>query len=674
MKILAIDDNRDNLTALQAVISEFMPGGDLLTAPNGRRGLELALAEDPDVILLDIVMPGMDGYAVCHELKQDPLLQTIPVLFLTALRSDKDSRLKALEAGAEGFLNKPIDRIELTLQIRAMAKIKAAAIMRREANERLSVLVAERTQALLLSQTATLNLIQDLRTENAARKQSESALKQLATAIEQAAEIIMVTDAQGLIQYVNPAFELVTGYTRAESIGMNPRMLKSGQQDEAYYRELWTTIAGGNVWHGRFVNRKKNGALYTEEASISPVRAAAGEIANYVAVKRDITEDLSLQAQLNQAQRMESVGRLAGGVAHDFNNILQVIIGNVQWAVKQAGPDNPILPGLTEIQSAAQRAAELTRQLLAFARQQVVVPRQLDLNATVKSMLKMLRRLIGENIALVCAPGANLWPVRIDPSQIDQILVNLCVNARDAIDGVGRVRIATENVHVDEFHAARHEDFINGDYVLLSVSDTGCGMEKTTADRIFEPFFTTKAVGKGTGLGLATVYGIVRQNQGHIAVYSELGKGATFRLYLPRYLGADKAQDPDAPARTPARGSETVLLVEDDVSILKMSGRMLRELGYTVLAAATPEAGLRMADEYNGEIRLLLTDVIMPGMNGHKLSERIKLARPEIRCLFMSGFTADVIASHGELEAGVHFIQKPFMMADLAAKLREILE
>ena len=505
------------------------------------------------------------------------------------------------------------------------------------------------------------------------RRTAESHVR-LATAVEQAAEAIMITDTNATIFYVNPAFEKITGYTREEAIGQNPRILSSGRQDAAFYRDLWETLLGGNVWQGRFVNRKKNGALYTEEATISPVRDAAGAIINYVAVKRDITEDLNLQAQLTQAQKMESVGRLAGGVAHDFNNILQVILGNAQLAVEQAGHGDPVRIDLEEIQGAAQRAADLTRQLLAFASKQVITPQTLDFNETVEGMLKMLRRLIGENIELVWTPRAGLWPIRMDPSQIDQILANLCVNARDAIDGVGTVHIATENVHVDELQLARHEEFLPGDYVVLLVSDTGGGMDKETQARIFEPFFTTKAVGKGTGLGLATVFGIVRQNHGHIGVYSEPGQGTTFRIHLPRYLGADAAQLVEGPATPAARGCETVLLVEDDAAILNMSGRMLRGLGYTVLAAATPEAALRMAEEHAGEIHLLMTDVVMPGMNGRELAEQLKARRPNLKSLFMSGFTADVISIHGVLDEGVQFIQKPFSMEDLAAKLREALD
>jgi len=494
--------------------------------------------------------------------------------------------------------------------------------------------------------------------------------------IEQAAEIIVVTDAQGQIQYVNPAFEAVTGYTRAEAIGQNPRLLKSGQQDAAYYRTLWQAICSGNTWQGRFVNRKKNGALYTEEATISPVRDAAGTIANYVAVKRDISADLNLQAQLSQARKMESVGRLAGGVAHDFNNILQAILGGTELVIGQTDSADPRCAELVEIQNAARRAADLTRQLLAFASKQTIAPRILDLNDTVEGMLKMLRRLIAENIELVWAPHAGLWPIRMDPSQVDQIMANLCVNARDAIDaidGIGAIHIATGNVHVDELQAALRDGLQPGDYVVLTVSDTGCGMDKATLGNIFEPFYTTKATGKGTGLGLATVYGIVRQNQGCISVYSEPGHGTTFRIHLPRHSGADAAIE-ESPAQPAARGSETILLVEDDLTILNMSSRMLQELGYTVLAAGAPDVALRMAHEHTGTMHLLVTDIIMPGMNGRALAERLQARNAQLKCLFMSGYTASVISHQGVLEPGFHFMAKPFSRDELARKVREALE
>ncbi len=390
--------------------------------------------------------------------------------------------------------------------------------------------------------------------------------------------------------------------------------------------------------------------------------------------KRAEEEREKLTEQLTQSQKMESVGRLAGGVAHDFNNMLGVILGHTELALEQVDPALPLHGSLLEIQKAAERSASLTRQLLAFARKQTVAPKVLDLNDTVEGMLNMLQRLIGEDLDLVWRPGNNLGPVKVDPSQIDQIMANLCVNARDAIGDTGKVMIETDTAVFDESYCVEHPGFLTGEYVLLAVSDDGCGMDKETLDKLFEPFFTTKAMGKGTGLGLATVYGIVKQNNGFINVYSEPGHGSTFKIYLPRY--ADKAsQAPkDDALKSVVRGHETILLVEDEPGILKMTLAMLERQGYTVLAASTPGEAIRLAERYSGEIHLLVTDVVMPEMNGRDLAKNLIALYPNLKRLFMSGYTANVIAHHGVLDEGVHFIQKPFSSKDLAAEVRSALE
>ncbi|MFH1155244.1 MAG: transporter substrate-binding domain-containing protein [Pseudomonadota bacterium] len=381
-----------------------------------------------------------------------------------------------------------------------------------------------------------------------------------------------------------------------------------------------------------------------------------------------------LQNQLVQAQKMESVGRLAGGVAHDYNNMLSIIIGNAELCLERVTPGDLMHEDLMEILAAAKRSADITKQLLAFARRQTIAPRVLDLNDTIDSMLKMLRRLIGEDIDLSWVPGAALPPVRIDPSQVDQILANLCVNARDAIQGVGRITIETGNCSFDEAYCSDHKGFVPGDYVMLAVSDDGRGMTPETLNSIFEPFFTTKGLGKGTGMGLATVYGIVKQNSGFINVYSELSKGTTIKVYFPEYAGQNADPHPGKPPEDPRASGETVLLVEDDASILKLGTRILMGLGYTVLAAATPGEAVTLAEKHQGVISLLITDVVMPDMNGRDLSEKLKKICPDLKVLFMSGYTADVIARRGILEHGVSFMPKPFSRNDMAEKVRTILD
>jgi CheY-like chemotaxis protein len=367
------------------------------------------------------------------------------------------------------------------------------------------------------------------------------------------------------------------------------------------------------------------------------------------------------------------VGRLAGGVAHDFNNMLGVILGHTEMALEQVDPAQPLHAGLTEIRNAATRSADLTRQLLAFARKQTIAPQVLDLNETVAGMLTMLKRLIGEDIDLHWQMEADLWPVRVDPSQIDQILANLCVNARDAISGVGKLTIELGNRTFDEDFCAAHAGLVPGEYVLLAVSDDGCGMDKETLSHLFEPFFTTKGMGQGTGLGLATVYGIVKQNHGFIDVSSEPGRGTTFKIYLPRDVGkAGPARRESAPEPL-LRGQETILLVEDEPAILKMTKMMLERQNYTVLAARTPGEAIALAREHAGEIHLLVTDVVMPEMNGRDLAKNVMSLYPHVKRLFMSGHTANVIAHDSVLNEGMHFMQKPFSMKDLAVKVREAL-
>ncbi len=417
------------------------------------------------------------------------------------------------------------------------------------------------------------------------------------------------------------------------------------------------------------------------ELSALPILADDGSVTSVIEAARDITdrklaedERLRLQAQLAQAQKMESVGRLAGGVAHDFNNMLMVILGQAELALARLEPDRPPFAELQAIRAAASRSAELTRQLLAFARKQTVAPRVVDINAVIEATLTMLRRLIGEDVSLCWLPGQDLWPVKVDPTQLDQILANLCVNARDAIGEIGTITIETSNVAVDNDHRSGSAGFVPGDFVMLAVSDDGCGMDADIRAQLFEPFFTTKELGKGTGLGLATIYGIVKQNHGFINVHSEPGQGSAFRVYLPRHAGGVDSATQGTALRKQLQGQGTILVVEDEPTILSLVQTMLERRGFTVLAASTPEEAFRIGAEHDNELDLLLTDVIMHGMNGRELAHRLVAFHPNLRTLFMSGYTADVIAHHGVLDAGVHFIAKPFSSADLAAKIEAVLQ
>jgi PAS domain S-box-containing protein len=416
---------------------------------------------------------------------------------------------------------------------------------------------------------------------------------------------------------------------------------------------------------------RKDGSTFRTEISTSLV-SYKGRPA-FQGVLRDITERERLRQQLEQAQKMESVGRLAGGVAHDFNNMLSVIGGYAELALEKTAAEEELRADLGEILKAARRSTDITRQLLAFARQQPITPKVLDLNEAVESTFKMLRRLISEDIDLAWHPKVELWPVKIDPVQIDQILANLCVNARDAIAGIGRITIETDARGLEGRDVDGLPYMVPGDYVILSVSDDGCGMDRETQNHIFEPFFTSKEVGRGTGLGLSTVYGIVKQNNGFINVDSAPGEGTVFKVYLPRYREETGSADPVRQAAIPSGQGETLLLVEDEASILTLGRRMLESLGYRVFCAATPGDALDLADELAGAVDLLITDVVMPEMSGKRLSELLQARYPHIGTLFMSGYAAGAMAEHGVLEERVAFVQKPFSKKELAEKVRAAL-
>lgn len=508
------------------------------------------------------------------------------------------------------------------------------------------------------------------------RRRAEAERERLVTAVEQAGEVIIITDPDGVIEYVNAAFERSTGYVRAEVLGRTPKMLSSGVHDDAFYRDLWDTIRSGQVWSGRITNKRKDGSLYTEEVTISPVLDAKGGVVNYVAAKGDISRRIELEELHQQSQKLEAVGRLAGGVAHDFNNMLNVILTRVEMMLEESDADGPNREAMQEIHDAATRSAGLTKQLLGFARKQDASPRPVDLNETVAGMTRMLERLISEDIALVWSPGAGVPNVRIDPSQLDQVLVNLCVNARDAIEGTGRIAIETAAISGDEIEPAVAAGCAFERFAVLIVSDSGCGMDAETRERIFDPFYTTKGLGQGTGLGLATVYGIVKQNGGFIDVDSTEGKGSTFRICLPECT--DPVEPLADPAPTSPRasrgGRELILFVEDEPAILRSGVAVLEKLGYRVLPALTPDDALQFAEEHKDAIDLLVTDVIMPGMDGHELAERLRSWHPNLPCLFTSGYTADIISKRGALDPGVHFLQKPFSVHDIADRVRALLD
>jgi PAS domain S-box-containing protein len=486
-----------------------------------------------------------------------------------------------------------------------------------------------------------------------------------------ALDMIHILDDEGRIIDANPAEMTILGYTKEEFIGKDLSEITHPDYNETTQSYFQKVLAGEKVEIYETALLTKTGETIHVEVNALPRQAGRPGIRE---VLRNTTERRKLEQQLLQAQKMEAVGTLAGGVAHDFNNMLSIILGHTELMLTEINSDDPNYENLDQILNAARRSADLTRQLLAFARKQTIEPMVLNLNDTLNGMLKMLKRLIGEGVELIWRPETDIWPIKMDPAQLDQILANLCVNARDAIADVGKITIETQNSMLDQAYCAGHFGFEPGRYVMLAVSDNGCGMDKVIKNKIFEPFFTTKASGKGSGLGLSTVYGIIKQNGGFINVYSEPDHGTSFKIFFRIHEG-EITESVGLPAvESPLGEGETILLVEDEKGLLTMGQKLLGKLNYSVITAAGPDEALALAQKNSNKIHLLITDVVMPIMNGKDLAEQIKAFNPHIKVLFMSGYTANVIAHHGVLDKGVHFITKPFSIRSLSAKLRKVLD
>lgn len=488
---------------------------------------------------------------------------------------------------------------------------------------------------------------------------------------------VLITDPNqhdNPIIYANAGFERLTGYTATEVLGRNSRFLLGPKTDPQAVAEIRAAVKDGRPCSVELLNYRRNGSDFWSSVVVSPVRNEEGRLTHFIGVLTDITTWRKLEEQFRHAQKMEAIGQLAGGVAHDFNNLLVIINGYSELLLQALPANDPSRRLLNEIHKAGERSAGLTRQLLAFSRMQVLAPRVLNLNEVVADTNKMLRRLIGEDIHLDTILAPDLWAVRADPGQIEQVLMNLAVNARDAMPCGGRLTIATRNVEVGVDRLDPHLDGISGRYVLLSVMDTGCGIAPDVLPRIFEPFFTTKEIGKGTGLGLATVYGIIKQSGGHIAVESEPGVGTIFKLYLPFESTITKAATDSAASLPAPAGKETVLLVEDEATVRALTYHVLVDCGYVVLEAANGEEAIRIADTHQGPIDLLISDVVMPGVGARVVADQVARRHPGVRSLFVSGYTDDAIIRHGILSESVNFMRKPFSPHALACRVREVLD
>ncbi|MDY6906097.1 MAG: response regulator [Thermodesulfobacteriota bacterium] len=689
MRILIVDDTDDSRYMLQVLLEGN--GYTVATAKNGAEALEQLNVGPFDLIISDILMPVMDGFALCRKIKQNETLRYIPFLIYTATYTGPEDEAFAAKIGADRFIRKPCEPDELLKIIREVTAAGSDStgytgpgnIPAPEPAEDADIfkLYSERLVRKLEQKMAQLEK------EGEARQKAEAALRKSEDKFKYIFENSpigkSITYPSGQIQ-VNNAFLHMLGYTRDEFKKLKWQDI-TYPDDIAVSQEKIDTALTGEKECLRFIKRylHKNGTVVWAEVSTALRRNNDGDPLYFITTVNDITrrkiaeaEKEKLLTQLVQSQKMESIGRLAGGVAHDFNNMLEVIAGYAELSMESVNRDDPLYAHLQEILSAARKSTDITRQLLAFARKQTIAPRFLDMNKTISGMLAMLRRLIGEEIDLEWIPAEGPLTIKIDPVQVDQILANLCVNARDAIRGNGRIIIETGRKTFDDDYCAHHPGCLPGDYVQLSVSDDGCGMDNTTLDNIFEPFFSTKSAGKGTGLGLATVYGCVKQNGGFINVYSEPDNGTTFSIYLPWHTDTETGDRTIlSPAmKVPRSRGETVMVVENEPVVLRLVTTILQNLGYNILFAVNPLEAMAIGESHEGPIHLLISDMAMPDMNGQELARHVKKRYPDIKILFMSGYTDKVIDRRGVLNEGVHFIQKPFYQKDLAFKIREALD
>ncbi|HEX3989479.1 MAG TPA: PAS domain S-box protein [Verrucomicrobiae bacterium] len=513
-----------------------------------------------------------------------------------------------------------------------------------------------------------------------ARKKAEESLRLLGSAVEQCKEAIVITDAQldlpgPKIVFVNPAFTRMTGYTAEEAIGKTPRILQGPKTEKAVLDRLRKNLERGETFQGEAINYRKDGKEFNLEWHVAPLRDEDQKTTHFVAIQRDITERKGIEAKVFQSQKLETVGKLAGGIAHEFNSILTAIIGQSELLLNDLPADTSSAKSAIEINQAAVRAATLTRQLLAYGRKQMLRMETLDLNKVLANMKGMLHHIMGGDVKTHIVPAPGLQPVKADAGQIEQVILNMVMNARDAMPNGGGLTLETANVSFDQDSMGRYPELKPGDYVMLAITDTGMGMSEDVKARAFEPFFTTKCVGQGNGLGLSTCYGIVKQSGGHISIYSEIGRGATFKIYLPQLQQQKKAPPrPPGPLALP-NGTETILLVEDDPALREMAGTVLRRLGYTVRAAANGVEALSLKQQRGvGHVDLLFTDVVMPHMSGKELADRVKALYPHTKILFTTAYTENAIVHQGVLDKGVALLQKPFAPSALAHKVREVLD
>jgi PAS domain S-box-containing protein len=639
----------------------------ILVSEDGESAVARAEYAQPDLILLDIMMPGIDGYETCRRLKSQEGTKDIPVIFMTAL-AETGHKVRGLEVGAVDYITKPFQREELLARIAVHLHIRELTKKLQEANDSLETRVEERTAELAQA-------ISDLHDEIIERKRAEEERVRLATAIEQAAEAVFMSDAKWLITYVNPAFERMTGYTRDEITGQHVRILKSGTHEPEFYYNIREALSRDNGWSGRITTRRKDDSFYESETTVSAVLDSKGNIVNYVSILRDVTHELKLERELRQSQKMEAIGTLAGGIAHDFNNILTAIIGYSEIALQKLGGDNPAAGDIQRALNAGLRAKELVKQILTFSRHSEQERKPVQLTTVVEEVLKLLRSSLPSTIEIyqhiATAPKGDT--VLADPIQLHQVLMNLGTNAAHAMRAKGGVlSVSLSDFTVDASLVSLYPDLMEGPCIRLTVSDTGHGMEPAVKERIFDPYFTTKKVGEGTGMGLAVVQGIIKNHGGAISVYSEPGQGTTFHIFLPKFEG-ESGNEPAADELI-CGGTERILFVDDEAMLAELGQELIESLGYTITATTDSHDALELFRADPNGFDLIITDMTMPGLTGLEVSQEFMAIRSDIPIILCTGFCEQINEKQAK-ERGIRdFIMKPYGLSSLSITIRKALE
>ena len=662
-RVLIVDDDRNSRQVLEVMLAS--EGLELLTAFSGEEALAIVARQPLDLILLDAMMPGLDGFQVTSSIKTNPATKNIPIIMVTALH-DRDSRMRGLSAGAEDFLSKPVDRAELCARVRNLLRLKAHGDYHDQYSHLLEAMVAGCTADLVEQEKALAQHVEALHSSEEQTQYALGAARMGVWGLDFATQRITWSETMGPLFGLSAVQAPATANDFLAMIHHDDRQLVKDAGEQAKRDGAAYDVEFRAIW--------PDGSAHWMSTRACVLRDPGGNPERLLGVTTDIEDRKSLEAQFRQAQKMEAVGQLAGGVAHDFNNLLTVVLIYSNALLDTLDPDDPRRADVNEVISAGKRGAALTRQLLAFSRKQVLEPTVVDLNALVADTKPMLSRLIDGQVELVLVLASDAAAVRADRGQLEQVLMNLVLNARDAMPAGGRLAIETASVELDASFSPDEVIVRPGMYVMLAVSDTGTGMDAITRRRLFEPFFTTKDQGRGTGLGLATVNGIVKQNGGFIRVYSERDQGATFKIFLPRSDGDGDMQMPVAHAATATTGTECVLVAESETAVRCLTCGILEKSGYRVVDATDHLHAETLFEQNVDDVDLLVTDVILPQSSGPVLFERLSRRRPGLKVLYVSGFTEDTISHHGQLAPGVEFLQKPFTADALTRRVREVLD